>query len=158
MDGAGLARAAVVAQQTVGQGPGLAGEGGVDDEALGLVHGDEIVVLPENLQRAVLRREVRRRLLDGDAHQVAGDQGPVGVGALPVDPEDVQRLQPPHQAVGDPQLPPQGGEQLGLALHGHAQDHGLTSFVFFYYSPAKGEKQEGDLRRRACKAGETGLQ
>ena len=126
VDPAGLARAAVVTQQKIRQGPGLAGEGGVDDEARGLVHSDEAVVLIKNIQGAVLGGEVGGSLVQGDGHHVPGDQEAVRVGDLAVDPEGVQGLEPPDQPVGDPQLPPQSREQLRPPLHDTFEFHSAS--------------------------------
>ena len=133
---AGLARAAVVAQQIVGQGAGLPGEAGVDQDARRLVQGDEARVLIQNGEGTVLGGEIRSRLLYDDADPIPRLQDAVGVGAFPVDPEGVQGLQPPHQAVGDPQLPPQSGEQLGFSGHHTGQNHGgaLLSRFFSDYT------------------------
>ena len=60
---------------------------------------------------------------------VAGDEEAVRVGALPVDPEGVQGLEPPDQPVGDPQLPPQGREQLRPPLHDTSEFQTITSPV-----------------------------
>ena len=72
MHGAGLPGGAVIPGQVIGQRPGVAVEAGVHQEPGGLVQCDDGFVLIEDLQRARLRRIVRRRLDDGHADLITG--------------------------------------------------------------------------------------
>ena len=126
VDGAGLAGLLIVGRQAVGQGARVAGRGRVNQHPRRLVQGDEELVLVHDVQRSLLSRVDRRRLIQADTHKITDFHRKIGVNGYAVDAISSRIFQPLDKARGHTQLLPQNRQELCVAPGNVGQIHAFA--------------------------------
>ena len=97
VEGTLLPRAAVVPRHPIGQRPGVPAPGGVDQHPRRLIHRQNVFILIQDLQRQILRRILRLRFVQKQAHHISLLHPIVGALRDAIDQDPILPFQPVHQ-------------------------------------------------------------